>query len=176
MAWVGSVAEAVGEAEPDVPPGVANRSREIWEPLLAIADAAGGHWPHTARQACTYFVREAEEHPATTGVRLLADLRTLFADRNTDRVSTTDIIANLVALDESPWGDISNGRPLDGRRLAKELAQYHVRPVSVRIGSEITKGYVTYGTQKQLGLADAWSRYLPADDDSNDTEGESWEH
>ncbi|HEV7647634.1 MAG TPA: DUF3631 domain-containing protein [Actinophytocola sp.] len=175
-AWIGTVAESVGEAEPDVPPGVANRSREIWEPLLAIADAAGGHWPHTARRACAYFVREADEQPVTTGVRLLADLHTMFSDRNTDRLSTTDIIANLIALDESPWGDISNGRPLDGRRLAKELAQYRVSPVPVRIGSEITKGYVTYGTPKQLGLADAWSRYLPTDDDSTDTEGESWEH
>jgi hypothetical protein len=176
-AWIGNIADTVGDAEPEMPPGVANRAREIWEPLLAIADAAGGHWPHTARQACAYFVREADRQPVTTGVRLLADLHSVFADRDTDRLSTTDILANLVTLDESPWGDINGpGRPLDARRLAKELALYHVSPVPFRTAGQITKGYVTYSTSNQLGLSDAWSRYLPNEEDADDTEGESWEH
>ena len=117
--WIGGIAESLGEAEPTMPPGVANRSREIWEPLLAIADAAGGHWPHIARQACAHFVREAEQQPVTMGVRLLSDLRTLFAERDTDRLSTVDILTDLVALDEAPWGDVNGGRPLDARRLAR---------------------------------------------------------
>ena len=172
--WIGGIAETIGEAEPAMPPGVANRSREIWEPLLAIADAAGGHWPHTARQACMYFVKEAEQQPVTTGVRLLADLRSVFADRDTDRLATTEIIADLIALDEAPWGDINGGRPIDARRLARELAQYHVSPVPFRTHSGITKGYVTYPNNQQLGLTDAWSRYLPTTDDE---EGEdSWNH
>jgi hypothetical protein len=172
-AWIDGIGEQLGEAEPTMPPGVANRSREIWEPLLAIADAAGGHWPNTARQACTHFVHEAEQAPVTTGVRLLADLRTIFAGRDTDRLSTVDILANLMTLDEAPWGDINGGRPLDARRLARELAPYHVAPVTSRIGRDIIKGYVTYPTKTQLGLTDAWSRYLP----TNNNEGEdSWNH
>jgi hypothetical protein len=155
-----------------MPPGVANRSREIWEPLLAIADVAGGHWPTTARQACAHFVREAEQRPVTTGVRLLTDLRTIFDEHNTDRLPTIDILTNLTALDESPWGDLNNGRPIDARRLARELAVYHVIPVPFRTTNGITKGYVTYPTNTQLGLTDAWSRYLPTGND----EGESWEH
>jgi len=176
-AWIGTIAETVGDAEPDMPPGVTNRAREIWEPLLAIADAAGGHWPHTARQACTYFVHEADQQPVTPGVRLLTDLHTVFTEHNTDRMATTDILTELVALDEAPWGDINGpGRPLDARRLAKELALYHVAPGPFRTSGQITKGYVTYPTKKQLGLADAWSRYLPDNDNNADTEGESWEH
>ncbi|MGB3443525.1 MAG: DUF3631 domain-containing protein [Actinophytocola sp.] len=174
--WIGSVAESVGEAEPTMPPGVANRSREIWEPLLAIADAAGGHWPTTARKACAHFVQEAEQVPVTTGVRLLADLRTIFTDRNTDRLATVDILAALADLDEAPWGDINGpGRPIDARRLARELALYRVAPGPIRIGGQITKGYVTQPTKNQEGLADAWSRYL-SDDQNSDNEGDSWEH
>jgi hypothetical protein len=149
------------------------RPRDL-EPLLAIADAAGGHWPNTARQACTHFVREAEQQPITTGVRLLSDLRTIFGDRDTDRLATVDVLANLIALDEAPWGDLNGGRPLDARRLARELAPYHVTPVPFRTGGQITKGYVTYPTSSQLGLTDAWSRYLPT---NNDDQGEdSWNH
>lgn len=175
-AWIGGIAEDIGQAEPEMPPGVANRSREIWEPLLAIADAAGGHWPTTARKACAYFVQEAEHQPVTTGVRLLADLRNIFAQRDTDRLSTVDILDDLAALDEAPWGDINGpGRPLDARRLARELALYQVSPAPFRTGGQITKGYVAYPTKTQVGLADAWSRYLSAEDET-DTEGESWEH
>jgi hypothetical protein len=175
--WIGSVAEAVGEAEPEMPPGVANRSREIWEPLLAIADAAGGHWPDTARKACAHFVHESDQQPVTTGVRLLADLRTVFADRNADRLATVDILAALADLDEAPWGDINGpGRPLDARRLARELALYHVSPGPIRIGGQITKGYVTHPTKTQVGLADAWSRYLADEKTDNQSEGDSWEH
>lgn len=177
-AWIGGVAETLGDAEPEMPSGVANRSREIWEPLLAIADAAGGHWPHTGRQACAYFVREAEQQPVTTGVRLLSDLRTIFSDRETDRLATVDILTDLVDMDEAPWGDINGGRPIDARRLARELAPYRVAPVAFRTGGQISKGYVAYptnGTNLQLGLTDAWSRYLPADDET-EVEGESWEH
>lgn len=174
--WIDGIAEAVGEAEPEMPPGVANRSREIWEPLLAIADAAGGHWPTTARKACSHFVQQSEQAPVTTGVRLLADLRTVFADRNSDRLATVDILAALADLDEAPWGDINGpGRPLDARRLARELALYQVAPGPFRNGSQIAKGYVTYATKTQVGLSDAWSRYL-SDDQNGDDEGESWEH
>jgi hypothetical protein len=37
---------------PDVPEGLGNRPAALWEPLFAIADAAGGPWPALARQAC----------------------------------------------------------------------------------------------------------------------------
>ncbi len=148
-AWIGSIAETVGEAEPEMPPGVANRP----------ARSGNRSWPSPTRPVGTgrtpparrarYFVREADQQPVTTGVRLLADLHTVFADRDTDRLSTTDILANLVTLDESPWSDINGpGRPLDARRLAKELALYHVSPVPFRTGGQITKGYVTYSTIK----------------------------
>ena len=40
-AWIESVGEQVGAAVPEMPEGVTDRSAEIWEPLLAIAEAAG---------------------------------------------------------------------------------------------------------------------------------------
>ncbi|MER6790762.1 DUF3631 domain-containing protein, partial [Amycolatopsis mediterranei] len=43
--WVGRVGDEVSRARPERPDGVRDRAAEIWRPLLAIADAAGGHWP-----------------------------------------------------------------------------------------------------------------------------------
>jgi Protein of unknown function (DUF3631) len=173
--WVNSVAEQIGDAMPEMPEGVTDRAAEVWEPLLAVADAAGGHWPDTARAACTHFVLNTGPGVRSIGVRLLADLRTVFAHHNTDRLPTTAILADLHAMDEAAWADLG-GKPLDARRLAKELGRYGVRVVPFKHDPteldptapdrKVTvKGYVTYATDKpdQLGLADAWSRYLPAE-------------
>ena len=76
---------------------------------------------------------------------------------------TTTFSPPCCDLDESPWGDL-NGKPLDARRLARELARYGARPVTFETTEGSAKGYVTYtttGGQAQTGLADAWSRYLP---------------
>jgi hypothetical protein len=34
-----------------LPSGLNDRAGEIWEPLLALADLAGGAWPGRAREA-----------------------------------------------------------------------------------------------------------------------------
>jgi uncharacterized protein DUF3631 len=163
-AWITAVADQVGNAEPEMPQGVTDRSAEIWEPLLSLADAAGGHWPATARDACRHFVLETGPQAGSVGVRLLADLRELYAVHGADRLATADILAALVGLDEAPWSDVY-GKPLDARRLARELGRYGVRPVTFEIDSGSAKGYATFSTtgkQAQAGLSDAWSRYLPA--------------
>jgi Protein of unknown function (DUF3631) len=162
--WIDSIGTRLSNAQPTMPEGVTDRSAEIWEPLLAIADTAGGHWPHTARNACRHFVLNTGLPLTSPGVRMLADLRDLYTRHQTDRLPTKIILTELLNLDEAPWGDLQ-GKPLDARRLSRELCRYGVRPVTFETDEGSTKGYVTYGTaggQAQTGLADAWSRYLPA--------------
>jgi hypothetical protein len=158
-AWVARVADSLDDAEPDMPEGVTDRSAEIWEPLIALADAAGGHWPDTARAACSHFVANNDPHKGSLGIRLLADLRDVFAQRQADRLSTAAILEVLYANEEAPWGDLY-GKPLDARRLAKELDRYGVKPTVYKAGGKPTRGYLATG---ETGLADAWKRYLPTD-------------
>jgi hypothetical protein len=155
-AWIDSIVIRLSDAQPDMPLGVTDRSAEIWEPLLALADTAGGHWPNTARNACRHFVLETGPQTTSLGVRLLADLREIFARAGTGRLRTTDILTALCDLDEAPWGDL-DGKPLDARRLAKELDRYGVKPAPYKDGNTV-KGYQTTGAR---GLTDAWDRYLP---------------
>jgi hypothetical protein len=95
-----------------MPDGVTDRPAEIWEPLLAIADTAGGHWPNTARNACRHFVLDAGPQLTSLGVRLLADLRELFTLADKSRMRTTDILTALCELEESPWRVIGNHSPV----------------------------------------------------------------
>lgn len=159
-AWIADVAQDLADAEPVMPAGVVDRAAEIWEALLAVADAAGGHWPELARAACEHFTLTTATAP-TFGTRLLADLRTVYAGR--DRMATTEILAALADLDAAPWADLGGGKPLDARRLSKELGRYGVaRAVFKDPADESTRGYTTYPTTDNTGLADAWDRYLPA--------------
>ncbi|MBV9141308.1 MAG: DUF3631 domain-containing protein [Pseudonocardiales bacterium] len=155
--WIDSVDTRLGDAQPVMPERVTDRSAEIWEPLLAIADTAGGHWPHTARAACRHFVLNTGPQLTSLGVRLLADLRCIFTRNGAERMRTTDILAALCDIEESPWGDL-DGKPLDARRLARLLDRFDVKPGPFKLHGDLVKGYHTAG---EHGLGDAWGRYLP---------------
>ncbi|MFD9890947.1 DUF3631 domain-containing protein [Amycolatopsis sp. NPDC059027] len=162
-AWIETVMDKISRGRPDMPEGVRDRSAEIWRPLIAIADAAGDHWPATARAACSHFVAVAnvDRNGGGLRIRLLSDLRDLFTTRGVTELPTAEILAALCDLDEAPWGDLDgHGKTLDSRRLAKELKPYGVTSKNVRMpGGGVPKGYRVDGDG---GLADAWSRYLPA--------------
>jgi hypothetical protein len=156
-AWIDTTRARLGEAMPQMPEGVTDRPAEIWEPLLALADTAGGHWPETARDACRHFVLNTGPQLTSLGVRLLADLRELFTLAGTERIRTTNILTALCEMDEAPWGDL-DGKPLAARRLAKELDRFGVHPTPYKHDGTTVKGYQSTGPH---GLADAWDRYLP---------------
>ncbi|MGC2048296.1 MAG: DUF3631 domain-containing protein [Gallionella sp.] len=152
-AWAESVGEAVGNAWPELPEGVTDRRAEAWEPLIAVADAAGGEWPERARVAAVTDVTSHRGREPTLGIRLLGDLRLLFKDR--EAIATEEILRTLNEMEEAPWGDL-RGRPLDSRGLARRLKKYGVQSKTVRIGISTHKGYTSQD------LFDVWSRYLPS--------------
>lgn len=56
-AWAAQVRDDVADAQPDMPEDITGRPEQIWEALIAVADAAGGEWPERARAACVELVR-----------------------------------------------------------------------------------------------------------------------
>lgn len=140
---------------PDMPDGIEDRNADVWEPLLAIADAAGGDWPQRARVAAVAHVARAQEKTASLGVQLLTDLHHVFTTIHTgDHVGSEELLSALHHMDEAPWADL-RGKPLDQRGLARRLTQYGVKSRNVRIGERVVKGY------SREDLHDPWTRYLP---------------
>jgi hypothetical protein len=139
------------EAWPAMPAGVTDRNADVWEALLAVADAAGGTWPDRARVSCVTHVTLSMGGTPSLGVRLLADLRTIFGER--DHMLTVEILEALNGMEDAPWGDL-RGKPLDARGLSRRLAKYGVERHTVRIGVVTGKGF------SRDDLADPWRRYL----------------
>lgn len=149
--WAEQQTGALTEARPLMPEGVTDRAADVWEPLLAIADAAGGAWPERARVSAVTHVTDAIAGTPSLGILLLTDLRTVFGER--EAIPTFEILEALTQLDESPWGDLK-GKPLDARGLSRLLRKYDVSRTTFREGTRTVKGY------RREDLHDAWLRYV----------------
>ncbi|MGW1038693.1 DUF3631 domain-containing protein [Streptomyces sp. NPDC002547] len=158
--WAEHARGFVMGAWPDMPDGVTDRPADVWEPLLAVADAAGGEWPERAREACVALVTASKANDkGSLGVRLLIDLRDHVLV-GIDRLPTVAILDRLNALDDAPWADL-HGKPLDNRRLSRMLAEYMTadnEPIAsrnIKTAGSVLKGYYA------ADLWDAWARYCP---------------
>ncbi len=138
-----------------MPQGVEDRAADIWEPLLAIADLAGGPWPAEARSAAVEITAAVQKVEPSLGERLLADIRTVYESADVERLGSQEL-CNLLHEDETaPWGDLW-GKPLDPRGLAKRLDRYGIKPHQLRIDDDRPQGYTLED------FRDAWFRYLPS--------------
>lgn len=143
--WTQSISAEIDGADPDMP--LEDRPADVWLPLIALADAAGGDWPSKARSAAIALVKQSTESSPSLGIALLHDTRTVFRDQ--PAMFSADLIRGLHLLDESPWA----ARALDARGLASHLKQYGIQPRLIRIGENNGRGY------RAIDLADAWQRY-----------------
>jgi Protein of unknown function (DUF3631) len=157
-AEVENLIDDLASAEPDLPDGLSDRQEDVWEPLLAIADAAGGDWPVRAREAAVRLSARGEPDEETLSARLLADIREVFGD--SDRLRSADLLKGLHEIEEAPWGDWY-GKPFSARKLADMLRRYEIRPHPVRFGSEVAKGY------ERADFEDALDRYVPVPPNSS---------
>ena len=157
-AWAAAVADRI--TVPDMPDGITDRDADCWEALFAVADAAGEHWPDTARVAGVSSVLALQgERDQRHGIRLLSDLRKIFGDDNYKLTSA--ILQALTEVDESPWADI-RGKPLSDVGLAARLRPYGIKPKTIRIGDTTPRGYW------REHFEDAWRRYCrPVGEDQN---------
>jgi hypothetical protein len=149
-AWAGQTL-ARSNSYPDMPDTINDRDADVWEPLLSVADAAGGHWPVSARRAAVALVADSKRKTPSLGLKLLADIKSVFGE--SDSLGTEEILTRLHKMDESPWGDLK-GKALDARGLARRLSPYDIKPINLRTYRGVVKGYC------REDLHDAWERYL----------------
>jgi hypothetical protein len=146
-------AEAIRAAKPAIPEGMNDRAADIWEPLLAVADLAGGDWPERARQSAAGLSISAQESdPMGT---LLMDILELFLRSGNDRAFSKTITEWLNMSDVRPWMALRKGKTVTQQWLAQQLHTYGIRPKTIRIGDERAKGY------EWADFTEAFKRYVP---------------
>ncbi len=144
--------EKVRLARPSLPHSLNDRAQDNWEPLLAIATVAGGEW-FKIGTAAALKISGGESLALSIGTELLSDIHEIFALKKVDRISTAELIKELVTDDEKPWATYNRGFPIKPRQIATKLKGYDIHSKDIRINSAILKGY----DSKQF--EDAFLRY-----------------
>lgn len=123
--WIKPHIDSLQGSEPVMP--VEDRAADTWEPLVAVADLAGGKWPAQARNAALILVNAESTADAEAGLggRLLADLRDVFGGMSSvSFLSSADVVTRLLRIDDAPWRSMERGAELTQRTLAARLAPY----------------------------------------------------
>jgi hypothetical protein len=139
--WTRDHQHRIAAARPTPAHGLGDRAQDCWEPLLSIADVAGGKWPDLARGAALALHGVEEETPSI-GVELLRDVKAVFDKRGTSRLATAILIEELTKDDEQPWAAWNRGRPISPRQLSARLGEFGIRSKNLKMSNgAVPKGY-----------------------------------
>jgi Protein of unknown function (DUF3631) len=121
-------------SEVRVESGLANRAGDNWEPLLMMAQLAGGSWVKRANVASQSYgdekVVKSDRHV------LLRDIRAIFHTRTCGRVPVSVLVSDLLKQEQSPWQRFDRGQPLNADLLGRLLAEDGVESKPVRLTAE----------------------------------------
>lgn len=149
--WGQDVAPDYARLRPALP-GVHNRERDVWRPLVAVADLAGGEWPERARRALRVLVLGESVPPAadddpfarlTPGERTMVEVVHVFNRAGVRSLTTVELLERMSTLPGGRrWsvpvpGDEDRQRVLRSRTmsLAADLATFGVTRSSVKVPS-----------------------------------------
>lgn len=153
-----------------------NRAKQIWRPLLAVAEFAGSEWLAKALEAAKDV---GVDHQAASPTVLLDIYETTFtadgcvSDRVRSSVFTTtvgdaipsdDLRMALVGMDDSRWTKAENRRELSAKRLSQLLSPFGIRPKHRAVVGDSKTGHRSYLVHElvellaRYGLTDAHIR------------------
>ncbi|MFH8990845.1 DUF3631 domain-containing protein [Streptomyces sp. NPDC017940] len=155
-AWLGPLRSEADRLIPGMP--VEDRAADTWEPLVIIADLAGGHWPARARAACVAMTRHeaVQDEQSSLKTRLLRDIHRIFAEnQNPEALSTQDLVAALIQDADAPWAEYGT-KGLNAYHLGNLLRDFNIGSANYRF--EKGRQAKAYMLNRFL---DAWARNCP---------------
>jgi len=139
--------------------GLTPHQQECAEPLVHIADLAGGPWPDKIRAALPrIFEADTQDSGNSTTLRqLLSDVRDFFSAKgNPEFIPTSDLLGHLHGLEERDWKQWKNSRAMTPHALARELHDLPVRSCLDWNNAVPGRGY------RYQDFLEPWERYLSA--------------
>ena len=161
-AWAERVdLDALGQAEPPMPDELSDRAKDIWEPLFAIAEHAGGTWPDRARRAALSLSAGVDLDSQDEAIQMLAAIKAIFdKDPAKDAVTSAELAEKLsqrprIPLDQMAGRTRRHLKNSAQSHLARELKPFGIKSRDIRTKeSGIRKGY------RREQFQDDWERLL----------------
>jgi hypothetical protein len=157
--WTNDNADAIATANPVMPPGVINRSSDLWSVLLSVATVAGADWPRRIEQAITASL-ELGDDDSELFEKLVHDLPSVFGEK--DALSSAELVAALVAMEDRPWPEMPEShKPLSQAKLAALLKGPGVCIIPTQIWFERGGGKMQLRGYTRAQFEDLFARYRP---------------
>lgn len=149
----------IQNAKPSLPEALHDRAQDNWEPLFAIVECAGETWRQLAQVAALKISGDIDQSKSMS-IELLSDIREIIKSRQTDRITTADLIIALCRDNEKPWATFNRDQSITPRQIASRLREFGINSHTIRVGNVTAKGY------QFLQFTDAFERYLAEGDAS----------
>ena len=146
-------ATVISNSRPNLPESLNDRAQDNWEPLLAIADLAGGNWPELARRAALKLSGAAQDSFSSSS-ELLVDIREVFVTKKVNKMYTADLVEALCEDSEKSWATYNRDKPITPKQLSRRLSGYGISSRQLRISYANKKGF------ELSQFEDAFARYL----------------
>jgi hypothetical protein len=131
--------ELIANAALETVPGLNDRAADTFEPLFVLARMAGPEWFERAAEAALFLT--SSQNSDLQGAGLLLDILTIFVECNVEKMFSRSVVSCLRGDGEWIASAFFSGKPLNELLLAQTLRPYGIRPVHIRVGEEINKGY-----------------------------------
>jgi hypothetical protein len=154
--WADQAVNRLATAKPNFVDELSDRQNDVCEPLLAIAEIAGGGWPVKLRDSLVKLCNDQSHNDESVGILALRDIREIFESSDADRIASAELVQKLADVERSPWAEFRRtGKPITKAQLASILDRCGINPTVLRNGPAVFRGYDRYI------FSDAWDRYLP---------------
>jgi hypothetical protein len=123
--WAAAHADALSQADPELPEFTSDRASDCWRGLVAVADAGGQALGAQARAAALALTAEQEAETQEIELQALADIAPwLEAHPELTEVFTAQLTAHLHTLEHRPWPEYGRRQqPVSQSQLARLLAR-----------------------------------------------------
>lgn len=150
----------LSQARPAFPEGLDDRGRDIYEPLLAISDLAGGSWGLRLREdvVANRLIRFGQDDDLHT--ELLGDIRTILMSNGITEgfIKTHGLLEHLTEDESMQWGEYDRGRGPSPKKLAMWLGDFGISSRRKQVNGEQRNGYFAED------FREPFLRYLAAPD------------
>ncbi|MFC3613562.1 DUF3631 domain-containing protein [Lutimaribacter marinistellae] len=140
--WSADHSLTLGAMEIEPPASGDDRMQDNFTALWRIAEVLGDVWPEriAAAYAAQAMAKDDDAEPA--GIMMLRDIAEIFASHSTDRIATSEIVGDLITMEERPWADWRHGRPLSAQSVAKLMKPFGIKAKVLKLRGASARVYL----------------------------------
>jgi len=140
--WSADNSVTLGAMEIEPPACGNDRMQDNYTPLWRIADVLGHPWPDRIEAAYAAQAMAEDDDAEPAGIMMLRDIAEIFASRRADRIATSEIVSDLMVMEERPWSDWRHGRPISAQSVAKQMKPFGIKARVLKLHGSAARVYL----------------------------------